>query len=1423
MAAPQLHAALLSYEGFDGGTLNGQALSAIGAGTSSGFATGWATTGITTNNAGYTVGAGTGIKWSNTDLVTNSNLRLSLTAGSSLGTATDHSRFIRTLDTAAVTGVSAASTGNGEIWLSFMGQRNGTTNGGVELLSTTGSRFLESFGGFNTNNWNWSDRVTAGTGEVFPVASTNQAFVSVQLVFGATSTTIRMYVNRTGNLTSLTNVPSIENVIANTSNNRPNFNAISVFGGFRIDELRVGTTYADTAPVNTLLANNAGASTWNGTSLVTAGGTLTVGGTQDVAFDGTASSVVVGGAGVTTGNGRIEFRTGGHAITGGGLTAANIVNTAGSSSIANIVTARFAEIATGSTLTLSEGTLTNGLYGGGSLVKTGAGTLTLSRTDVLNADNNTVAQPILTVGRNNFTGALTISQGTLRVTAANAAGTGPITIGDAATGSAATSVALPVLMPLANAITVSNNGAGLVTLGSVTGATGTVGFSGVTTLNRPTTLTSATTDRTEWFGKITGPVGTLTIAGGQRTVFSNTTNDFTGDIVVTGANTVLQTGVTTGSEHIPNASSVRIESGAFLKLAGVAGATETINALDGAGLVRRNEIVAGLNTLVVGSAGGSGTFTGILENGTAGTLAFSKIGAGTQILGGTSTYTGATLVGGGTLLVNGSLAATNAVTVANTTTLGRAVPGTLGMSTLTLGSVAADTATLVTTANSGIPSINVLTNDGLIANGGAGTVTVNITGAAPAPGFYTLIDYAGTLGGGFGSFVKGTLPSRTTGNLVDNVGNSSIDLEVLTSDSARWSGALGSEWSTGTLADPKNWVLHSNGTTKTDFLVGDTVQFTDTATTKAVSIDVADVVPGAVIFSNTAGNDYTLGGTKSIAGLTGFTKSGSGKVTINNTNTFIGPVSLTGGVVSVAELKDAGIGGPLGAGSALSMSGGALQVTATSSTTNRSIQLDVGGGTVIADGTLTVGGVISGAGVLTKSGDGTLNLTAANTYNGGTTVSAGRLVGGANTSFGTGLITIGDTASNASIYLSQRTDITNAITVSALGSGTVVLGADNSGSGANAATFAGIVTLNRPTTFSGEVAADRLAFDGRITGSVGTLTIAGGQRTTFASTANDFVGDLRITGAGTILQASVATVAETIPNGSSVTVDAGAVLQLASTSGAETINALNGAGTVRTFDGGTFGSGLAVGSAGGSGTFSGVLQNGTAGNPLSLTKLGAGTQTLSGTNTYTGATTVAAGTLAVSGSISGSSSITVQGGATLDVSAVGGGFVLGSAQTLRGAGNVAGATTVNGTLAPGVAPTASPGTLTFNSTLAFGSASAVALEIGGTGAGQFDKVAGVTNLTLDGTITVTLFGGFIPTLGNRFDVLDWTGTLNASGFTVATDLVLPGLGADYTWDTSSFLADGTLAVVPEPASAVLLLGSLALVGVRRRRGARTVA
>src|SRR3546814_5746758 len=75
--------------------------------------------------------------------------------------------------------------------------------------------------------------------------------------------------------------------------------------------------------------------------------------------------------------------------------------------------------------------------------------------------------------------------------------------------------------------------------------------------------------------------------------------------------------------------------------------------------------------------------------------------------------------------------------------------------------------------------------------------------------------------------------------------------------------------------------------------------------------------------------------------------------------------------------------GNLGAGAGgLSFNGGTLQTTATMSS-GRAVSL-VGAGTFLTDAgtTLTVSGLISGAGTLAKAGAGTLTLTGDNNHTG---------------------------------------------------------------------------------------------------------------------------------------------------------------------------------------------------------------------------------------------------------------------------------------------------------------------------------------------------------------------------------------------------------------------------------------------------------
>ena len=100
---------------------------------------------------------------------------------------------------------------------------------------------------------------------------------------------------------------------------------------------------------------------------------------------------------------------------------------------------------------------------------------------------------------------------------------------------------------------------------------------------------------------------------------------------------------------IPQTSDVRVDSGGVLDLwDGLAGGT-IIGALSGPGRVTARNSGGVSSTLVTGSGNGSGDFGGTINNGSAGSIAFTKVGTGTQTLSGSNTYTGATAVNAGTL------------------------------------------------------------------------------------------------------------------------------------------------------------------------------------------------------------------------------------------------------------------------------------------------------------------------------------------------------------------------------------------------------------------------------------------------------------------------------------------------------------------------------------------------------------------------------------------------------------------------------------------------------------------------------------------------------------------------------------------------------------------------------------------------------
>jgi len=232
-----------------------------------------------------------------------------------------------------------------------------------------------------------------------------------------------------------------------------------------------------------------------------------------------------------------------------------------------------------------------------------------------------------------------------------------------------------------------------------------------------------------------------------------------------------------------------------------------------------------------------------------------------------------------------------------------------------------------------------------------------------------------------------------------------------------------------------------------------------------------------------------------------------------------------------------------------------------------------------------------------------------------------------------------------------------------------------------------------------------------------------------------------------------------------------------------------------------------------------------------LTKLGAGTLTLTSNNTYAGRTTVAGGVLAVNNSpVVGTDSGT--GSGTVSVDAGG---------TLRGMGSIGGIVELNGgTLKAGN----SPGTLTLNAGLQLGlspSGSTLQAEFAGFGDGQYSQLlvtagnvdigSGIVGLTTTGLDTLVPSGDVYFWIINNTGGGSYNG--NFAGLSNGSQIAGTSYYIYYGADNGGSNAisggnDVLITNVPEP-STIAMFGGMGLIGLgiywrrRQREAARRAA
>ena len=423
----------------------------------------------------------------------------------------------------------------------------------------------------------------------------------------------------------------------------------------------------------------------------------------------------------------------------------------------------------------------------------------------------------------------------------------------------------------------------------------------------------------------------------------------------------------------------------------------------------------------------------------------------------------------------------------------------------------------------------------IATTGGNGTVAVQ-TGGTLSVGLIFLGSSVGTVGTLSVTGPNANL-SGVTSLIVGNVGGSAGNFSI----------------TAGGFANPQNLVIGDSATS-----VG--LATIDGASSLEMETSLVVGASGTGTLTISGGGTTSVTQTTSVAQVAGST----GTININNTG---------------STLITQGVAGGLGT-STLTFNGGTLQAIANnagfiSGLTN--VILNPGGGTINSNGfilTIPAPQTLSGGGILTKTGLGTLNLSSANSYTGGTLLTSGTLGLGNNTSLGTGSMTFNGATTS----------------LQAIANGLVL------GNAINFTTNGIIDTQTNTLTLTGLIAG-------------------GGSLTKIGSGALNITGTASLTGNIIIQGGTIGAGTSPLGSGAIIFNGVGTTLQALSSLAVSNPISLTSAGIVDT-------------------QTNTLNLQGTISGASPLTKIGSGILTLSGSNNYTGGTILNAGTVQVTNNAS---------------------------------------------------------------------------------------------------------------------------------------------------------------------------------------------
>jgi len=686
--------------------------------------------------------------------------------------------------------------------------------------------------------------------------------------------------------------------------------------------------------------------------------------------------------------------------------------------------------------------------------------------------------PLVLAGANGYTGATTISSGTLTLGAGGTTGS-IVNVSNLVNNSALAINRSDAAFNYSGVL----SGTGLVTvIGS-----GTATFSGSNAFagNMSVSAGRLALVNPSWIGQ-TGS-NAFKIANGATleinvngadigyNAVNNVTITGTGNLVKSGANlfatqtttaagrlTVglaagglidIQAGTFKNSLWTNNSASLQLESSGTLNLGG---APAQFDALNGSGTILRSTLGdaagGGDVQMTLGIANTSGTFSGSLNN-PIGSVSINKNGTGTQVLTGSSNYSGNTTVNAGTLRVtNNAGLGFGGAKFGNLAAFGAGYPQTLS-----------GTATVNAGATLDVSGITV--NKPIILNGGS---LVNSSGTP------TLIDsgIADLVVVNTGSY--SSMPTSVT--IADPTGAGATATTGIASNNI--SGMQAGGWSVEMLTPGTGYT-------------SPTVSVVGSGTGMAVNAILSSVtLSGSTANSIGGSGNMTIAAT--ITGTAGFSKAGSGTLILTAPNTYSGATSINGGTLQLGD----GVNNGSIANSTLS--------------NNATLAFNPNAGGLVYSGP-----TITGSGSVVLLGANSVTLTSSNNYTGSTTINGGTLqvgTGGANGSIGSGpVVNNGALAFN----LANSTTVPNSI----------------GGTGSVSFTCGGAMALTGSSSYSGAttVTSGTLALGS--SASLGNTAIAVAPGATFAPVPSSSAGSSGAGSAGASLVLNGATFDMTATSG----------------------------------------------------------------------------------------------------------------------------------------------------------------------------------------------------------------------------------------------------------------------------------------------------